>query len=162
MAQAAQVIAMLACALGQFVQSERLAAAGSAIIPGMLLEEVLGKVQEHSTAGGNAQTLFALSDLTVGGSIDTAYAVGTTVRYGAAHSGQEVFALVAASATAIADGAPLQSAGNGTLAVWVGQAVNEGGAATLAIETNNIVAYAMEAIDNSGGATSVRIKARAA
>jgi hypothetical protein len=162
MSQVAKVIALLAGFIGQLIQSERASAAGTAILPGMLVEEAAGKVQEHSTAGGNAQKLFALPNISTGGTIDTVYPVGDSVSYGCAHSGQEVNALLAVGAAAVADGAPLQSAGDGTLAVWVAQAVNEAGSATFNIETNDIVAYAMVAVDNSGGATRVRIKVRVA
>lgn len=163
MAQAAQVIQLLTDTAGSFIQSEALSAAASAIVPGMLIEELAaGTVQEHSAAGGNAQKLFALSDLSNAGTIDTAYPVGANVRYGCAHSGQEVYGWVADGATAITKGAPLQSAGDGTLELWVAQAVDEGGAATLDIAVNSIVAYALEAVDNSAGDALVRIKARVA
>lgn len=156
MSQAAQVIQLLTDMNGSFIHNERLAAAASAILPGHLVEEVLGKVQEHSTAAANAQKLFALSSLTNGGTIDDVYTVGETVRYGAAHSGQEVFVLVAAGAPAIADGDALESAGNGTLRKVVTDA------ATDDTQRDSIVVYAIEAVDNSGGGTAVRIKARVA
>jgi len=153
---ARQVIAVIVGALGAMIESARVSAASTAIVPGMLVEENAGKVREHSTAGGNAQKLFALENLPVGGTIDTAYAAGASVRYGAAHSGQLVNALVAASATAIADGVALMSAGDGTLELYVAQA------ADVIVQSNRIVAYAVEAVNNSGGATSVRILARVA
>ena len=157
MAQLAQVIQLLTDALGSFIQSEAKAAAGSAIVPGMLVEELAaGTVQEHSTAAGNAQKLFALPDLSNAGTIDTVYPVGSTVRYGCAHSGQEAYALLAASATAVVKGAPLQSAGDGTLRVLATDA------ATSQSERNGIVAYALEAVDNSAGGSLARIKVRVA
>lgn len=157
MAQLAQIIQMLTDALGSFIHSERLSAAGSAIVPGMLIEELAaGTVQEHSTAAANAQRLFALSDLPVAGTIDDAYAVGTTVRYGAAHSGQEVYSLVAAAASAIVIGDALESAGDGTLRLATADA------ATDTTQRDSIVGYAIEAIDNSGGGTTARVKVRVA
>lgn len=156
MSQAAQVIQLLTDVNGSFIHNERLAAAASAILPGHLVEEVLGKVQEHSTAAANAQKLFALANIANGGTIDDVYIVGESVRYGAAHAGQEVFALVAASATAITDGIALESAGDGTLRIQTTDS------ATDDTQRNSVVAYAMEAVDNSGGGSAVRIKARVA
>ena len=156
MSEAAQVIELLTNMSGSFINNERLAASGSAIIPGMLVEEVGGEVQEHSTAAANAQKLFALADTSNGGTIDDVYVVGATVRYGAAHSGQPAFALVAAAATAIIDGAALESAGNGTVRTATADA------ATDTTQRDSIVGYAMEAVDNSGGGASVRIEIRVA
>jgi len=156
MSDTPQVIELIAGAAGAFIHSERLAASGSAIVPGMLVEETGGEVQEHSTAADGGQKLFALPDLTNGGTIDTAYAVGGLVRYGAANAGQEAYALVAAAATAVTDGAPLESAGDGTLRVVTSDA------ATDDTQRNAIIAYAIEAVDNSGGGTTARIKVRVA
>jgi hypothetical protein len=156
MSDTPEVIELLTDVSGSFVHNERLSASGSAIIPGMLVEESGGEVQEHSTAAANAQKLFALTNLPIGGTIDEAYAVATTVRYGAAHSGQEVYALVAASATAIIDGAPLESAGDGTVRTLTARA------ATTQAQSDSVVAYAMEAVDNSGGGAVARIKVRVA
>lgn len=141
-----QVISLNAGSAGQPISNERLANAAG-ILPGHLVIEALGKVGVNVTADALAQKLFAQSNLATAGDIDTAYADGETVIYGAYHAGQEINAIVAAGAAAIADGAPLASSGDGTLKI--------GTAATA-------VAYATEAIDNSGGATSVRIQARVA
>ena len=157
MAQAAQVIELLTDPQGQFIHSEAITAAASAVVPGMLVEETTaGTLQEHSTAAGNAQKLFALANLTNAGTIDTAYAVGATARYGAAHSGQEANALLAAAATAVTRGAPLESAGDGTLRV------QGASAATSQLQRDSVVAYALEAVDNSGGGTTARIRVRVA
>jgi len=157
MPQAPQVIQLLTDTAGSFIHSEAASAAGSAIVPGMLIEELAaGTVQEHSTAAGNAQKLFALSDLSNAGDIDTAYAAGALVRYGAAHSGQEVYALLAANAAAIVKGDPLESDGDGTLRVQTTAA------ATADTERDSVVGYALEAVDNSAGGTTVRIKVRVA
>lgn len=156
MSDPAQVIELLTDVNGSFIHEERLAAAASAIIPGHLVEEVGGEVQEHSTAAANAQKLFALTNLPVGGTIDDVYVAATTVRYGAAHAGQKVFGLVAAAAPAIVDGDALESAGDGTLRKAVADA------ATDTAQRDAIVAYATEDVDNSGGGAAVRIKARAA
>ena len=157
MAQEAEVIELLADQAGQSVHNEALSAAASAVTPGDLVEElVAGTVQEHGTAAANAQKLFALTNLSNGSDIDAAYAVGETVRYGAFHSGQEVFARVAAAAPAIVIGDVLESAGDGTVRKGVADA------ATDTAQRDAVVGYALEAVDNSGGGTVVRIKIRVA
>lgn len=156
MSQDAEVIALLTDTAGRSVHNEALAAAASAIQPGMLVEEVLLTVQEHSTAAANAQKLFALADITNGGTIDDVYTVATTVRYGAFHSGQEVFALVAAAAAAIVVGDVLESAGDGTVRIATADA------ATDTSQRDATVGYAIEAVDNSGGGAVARIKIRVA
>lgn len=157
MSQAAQVIQLLTDALGTFIRSRAIAAAASAIVPGMLIEELAaGTVQEHSTAAANAQKLFALPDIATGGTIDDAYAVGALVEYGAAHAGQEVYALVAAAAAAIVIGDVLESAGDGTVRIATADA------ATDTAQRDAVVGYALEAVNNSGGGTTARIKVRVA
>ena len=149
MAQDAEVIQGLTDTAGSFIHNERLAAAvGSPLIAGSLCEEVGGEVRSSAVASVLAQKLFVLSYLTAAHAIDYAPSVGETVRYGAAHSGQVVFATVAAAAVAIVDGNPLDSAGDGTL--------------KKATDSTTAIAYAMEDLDNSGGAAIVRVKARVA
>lgn len=150
-----QVIALVGGEKGQPILNERLAGEAG-ILAGHLVEEAAGAVQLHSTAAGSAQKLFAMPNVAVAGDIDTAYANGETVIYGAFHSGQEVYALVAAGATAIPDGGKLESAGDGTLRVV------SASAATADTSRDSTVAYAKEAVDNSGGGAAVRIKVRIA
>lgn len=157
MADTAEVIELLTNPQGMTIHEEMLADTGSTIFPGDLIEEANAtEVAEHSSAGENAQKLFALANICTGKTIDDVYAVGETVRYGAAHSGQKMFARVAAAAPAIAFGVPLVSAGNGTLIALVAAA------ATSTVQRDSIVGYALEAVDNSGGGTDVRIKIRVA
>lgn len=150
-----QVISLVGGASGAPLLNERLAAAAG-ILPGHLVAESSGTVAVHGTAAANAQRLFAQTDCAISGDIDTAYGNGATVSYGAYHTGQEVNALVAAGATAITDGAALESAGDGTLRIATADA------ATDTAQRDAIVGYAMEAVDNSGGGTVVRIKMRVA
>lgn len=150
-----QVITLVGGAAGAPISNERLSAAAG-ILPGHLVEEALGLVKVHATAAVNAQPLFAQPDLAIAGDIDTAYASGATVCYGAYHTGQEVNALVAIAATAIIDGAALESAGDGTVRTATADA------ATDTVQRDAIVGYAIEAVDNSGGGTVVRIKMRVA
>ncbi len=157
MAQEKQVIEILTDEKGSFIHEEALSAAASAIVPGMLIEELAaGTVQEHTTAAANAQRLFALANLANGETIDDAYGVGETVRYGAAHTGQKVFTLVAAAAAAIVIGNALESAGDGTVRIAAADA------ATDTAQRDAIVGYAVEAVDNSGGGTTARIAMRVA
>lgn len=150
-----QVISLVGGEKGAPILNERVSGEAG-ILAGHLVEESAGTVVKHSAAAGTAQKIFALPNMAIGGDIDTAYANGETVIYGAYHSGQEVNVLVAAGATAIADGDPLESAGDGTL-----RKVSTS-AATADTSRNSTVAYAMVAVDNSGGATAVRISARVA
>jgi len=154
MADPAQVIQGLGGINGEPVNNEALAAAATVIKPGHLVEEVLATVQEHSTAAANAQKLVALTDTPVGGTIDDVYVVGATVRYGAFHAGQIGFLRLAASATAVIVGTPLQSAGDGTVRIQTTDT------ATDDTQRNSLVAYAVEAVDNSGGGTEVFLKVR--
>lgn len=156
MSQAAQVISLRTSISGTPILSERLAGAAG-ILPGHLVKETgLADVVVHATAAGNAQRLFAQSNIANGGTIDTAYADNETVSYGAYHQGQEVHALVAASAAAIVVDDALESAGDGTLRKAVADT------ATDTAQRDAIVAYAIENVDNSGGGTVVRIKTRIA
>lgn len=151
MAGVSQVIELTAGLAGQSIHAERKSATGTAIVAGMLVEETGGELKEHSTAAGSARAIFALPNLCVGGTIDTVYGAGEDVRYGAFSAGQKVNALVAASATAIANGDPLESAGDGTLRKVTTAA------ATASTSRGSIVAYAAVALDNSGGSEMARI-----
>jgi len=141
-----QVISLVGGEKGAPILSERLAGVAG-IVAGMLVAETAGTVVLNTSADALSQKLFAQTNLAVAGDIDLEYANGETVSYGAYHSGQEVNALVAAGAAAIADGAPVTSAGDGTLKIG-----------TVA----NAIGYAIEAVDNSGGGSAVRIQIRVA
>lgn len=128
-------------------------AASEAITPGHLIEfGGSNDLQKHSTAAGNARKAFAdLADM-VGKGIDDAYATGDQVKYVVAASGDEINALVAAGASAISKGDPLESAGDGTVRVQATEA------ATADTQRDSVVGYALEAVDNSGGGSAVRIE----
>lgn len=92
--------------------------AGGTIIPGQLVQLVSdGTVQTHGTAGGVAEKAFALEDELQGKGIDDAYAIGDRVQVWNTRPGDEVYALLNPSATAvnITIGDFLESAGNGNL-----------------------------------------------
>jgi hypothetical protein len=90
--------------------------AGEAITPGALVKGV-GTILNHATAAGNALPAFALERDEFGDDIDTAYAVGDTVKVGVFHSGQRVNAFIE-SGQNITAGALMESAGDGSLKVF--------------------------------------------
>ena len=141
-----QVISLVGGAMGAPILSERLAGVAG-IVAGMLVRESAGNVILNVTADALGPKLFAQVNLAVSGDIDKVYASGETVSYGAYHSGQEVNAIVAAGAASIADGAPVTCAGDGTVKIGTDA---------------NAIGYATEAVDNSGGGTSVRLSIRVA
>lgn len=97
---------------GQPQQSEEYAAS-VAITPGMLLEvESAGTIKPHSSADAAAAPVFALEREEMGKDIDTAYAIGDTVKSGHFHPGCRVNALVP-SGQNLAKGAYVQSNGDG-------------------------------------------------
>lgn len=114
------------------------------ITPGMLVERATGGVQAHSSAAGPANLHFANEFGMTGGTIDDAYEEDDDVIFTTYVPGSGIYALVAAGATAITEGVLLASAGDGTLAVAGNDEV--------------AVAQALEAVDNSGGATTARIR----
>jgi hypothetical protein len=121
------------------------AVAGGAITPGHLIAiNSAGLAVVHPTAGGNTAPAYAYENEIFGKDLIGAYAAGDKVLYGVFSSGDEVYALVAAAASAIAVGDKLESAGNGTLRK---------------LASGTAIATALEAVDNSAGGTAVRIVA---
>jgi hypothetical protein len=131
--------------------------ASGAITPGHLVEfGGANDLQVHSNAALNARKAFAVENDLIGNGITDAYALGDQVQYEVFYAGAEVYALVAAAATAITKGAALESAGDGTLRILTTDA------ATDDTQRDSVVAYALEAVDNSGGASAARIKVEVA
>lgn len=127
--------------------------AGGAITPGHLVaRNSSNRIVVHPTAADTAQKAFALENELAGKGIDTAYANNDQVFFEILPPGAEVNALVAAGASAIVVGDKLESAGNGTLRKVATDS------ATDDTERQSIVAIALEAVDNSGGGSAVRIK----
>lgn len=150
MAQAAQVIELLTDINGSSIHAEALTAAGSTVVPGDLVEvTAAGEIQEHSTADGIQQKLFALTNLATAGTIDDAYTAGVTARYGAFSPGQEVFATLAASQTATPATA-LVSNGDGTLKVDA--AID---ATTI---TGAVVGYPTESVTTTGATARIKVR----
>lgn len=170
---------------GEF--SYRTGIANAAITPGMLIEQMsTGKFRKHATAGGvKPSPLFAREEEYVGGGIDTDYAADDSLPYVVASAGAQVYGIVAASASAIVIGDLLESDGAGgvrkaasnyltdssggtanTTVQAVGGSFSQSEIANdmadLAAAINRLnpgaFARAVEAVDNSGGGSAVRIK----
>lgn len=140
--------------------------ADSAITPGHLVALATdGKFDVHGTAKGRCQAAFAIerelenynNGAPVAGTpIDRAYAQNDLLLYAVCAPGCEVYALLAAGATAVTKGAALESAGDGTLRVKTAASQLTSGNYTFTTE-GHVVAFAMEAVDNSGGGSPARI-----
>ena len=135
------------------IPQERLSS--EAITPGHLVEINNNLLRKHATAQGNAAAWFARESLTPDRSsaanpIDVAYASGETVRWIQARPGDLIYACAPASAPAIVAGDDLVSNGDGTVKKSV----------TGSITTNVacIIGRAAEAVNNSGGSTTARIR----
>ncbi len=133
---------------GGFIRKEAEASAG--ITPGHLVQFGGGNdLQVHGSAGGVGRKAFALENDLIGDAIGDAYVSGDSVQYGVFESGAEINAWLNYGENA-SKGDGLVSAGDGSLAV-----VGSG-------EDASIVAYAMEAVNNTSGGVDVRIKVEAA
>ena len=136
--------------LSRYILDEEIGSA--TITPGDLIEFVpsggdQGQLRVHATAAGTvAQSMWAIENELIGDDIDHAYLDGETVKFVYPHSGAEIYAWIEATANVVR-GAALESNGAGKLQ---------------AATTGAVVAYANEAVDNSGGGSPVRIKVRAA
>lgn len=131
---------------GDPLSLEGAAAAGSAIKPGMLVEQIsAGTYRAHASAGGNAAKIFAREADYVGGSIDDVYDVGENVVMWHCKPGDQIYAWLKAGQD-VAIGTFLESAGDGSL--------RDVGTAGV------IVAKVVAAVDNDPGSAgaAVRIK----
>lgn len=125
---------------GDFVQKE--GEASAAITPGhLIMFGGANDLQVHGTSGGYGRKAFAFENDLIGRAISDAYALGETVKYGVFSPGAEVYALLD-GAENVAKGAALVSAGDGSL--------REIGTEP---EQDSIIAYAMEAVNNSTEST---------
>jgi hypothetical protein len=129
--------------------------ASEAIVPGHLVEINNNLLRKHATAQGNAAPWFARESLTPDRStaanpIDVPYATGETVRWIQARQGDLVYALVAAAAPAIVAGDDLVSNGDGT--------VKKSVVGSITTNVACIIAKAAEAVNNSAGTSTARIR----
>lgn len=123
--------------------------ANAAITPGHLCELMsTGKARVHATAGGSAQTMFALEDDNLGGEIGTAYTSANVARFGIFRPGDEVFGILADGQTAVI-GSFLESAGDGTLNVY---SEDSGVVSGAELADHSIIGVALEAVDMSDSA----------
>lgn len=164
------------------------APAAAAIKPGYLVfRNSSNKFAKHATAGGFCPPFFALEKAFLGyednPTIDTQYAADDQVAAAVCRAGDEVYALLAAAAPAVAIGDLLESAGDGTLRKVVnlthavgtadGTVADVGGAFNQGTLNDNFkelttylangagktaIARALEAVDNSGGGTEARLR----
>lgn len=119
------------------------------ITPGHLVEFTsAGKVQVHSSAGGNAAKMVALEDELQGKTISDAYVAADKVQVWHLLPGEEFYGLLK-NGESVAVGDLLESAGDGTLQKYVADAVASS-AATATIYPLQIVGMALEAVDMSG------------
>ena len=134
--------------LGDGVRKE--AAASGAIFPGSLvMKSSATQFTVHATAGGSAQTMFAVEDDLQGKNIDTVYATTNRMLACIFRPGDEVLALLAEGET-IAIGDFLESSGDGYLRKHDATNLYESaGAPTNAavLYTNGLVGVALEALD---------------
>ena len=138
---------------GDFIRKE--AVAGGAITPGMLVQGFPGSTVVHGTAAGNARKAFALENDLVGKGVTDAYASGETVQVGVFASGAEVYAILNTGQNVTAIGTALVSAGNGRLQAFV--PINTD-ASNVPIPTDNIVAYALEAVNATSAAARIKVE----
>lgn len=103
-----------------------------------------GSLAFPAAAGGVAQGIVLENELE-GETITDVYVTNDNVLYGVFPKGGEVLARVAAGAAAIAAGAPLAVATDGTVI-------------TATVGTHHVVGTALAAVDNSGGGTEVFIQ----
>jgi len=125
--------------------------AGGTIYPGMLVLWSSGTlIANNASPDVDAPVIFAVESMMHNQGIDDAYASGATVYTCAPQGGARVYAWLETGAN-VAKGAALESNGAGALQ---------------ALTTGRIVAYADEAVNNSGGGTgpagSARIRIRKA
>ena len=122
----------------------REATAGGAITPGHLIQyNTSGQFIVAATALLAHPRIFAAENELLGSEVSVAYASGDRVLAWHAGPGDEIWALVAATATAITVGAHLEAAADGTLRLRT---------------TGATIGVALQAVDNSAGGTPARIK----
>jgi len=133
--------------------------AGGTITPGDLVDfDGSGDVIRHASAGGNASPRFAVEQDFIGAERTVDYTVGQLTQHETLSQGQQIGANVAASAPAIVKGDYLESAGDGTLRAALPQ-FGGGSPVDEVVITRNLIAQALEDVDNSGGGAVVRIVA---
>lgn len=122
--------------------------AGGAITPGhLIMLTSAGDYTVDGTAGATDELTVAIEDSLRGKTIDDAYADDDLIRFVILRPGDVFLALLPASATAVVIGDNLIRNGDGCLKKTTGS-------------PTQVVAVALEAVDNSAGGTVARIKCR--
>lgn len=131
---------------------------GGTLTPGMLVAlNSAGKWVAHPTEGGDGLRAFVVEADYNGKGIDDNFAANDWAQVWLVPAGAEVNTLVAAGAGAIAVGDWLESAGDGTVQKATAASQLTTGTYTYT-PAGNVIGQALQAVDNSGGASSVRIQ----
>lgn len=129
---------------GNYIPMER--KANAALSPGHLLNiNSSNKFIKQAVAAKKPITMFALEKDYDAKEITVAYASDDTVKAGIFGAGHEVYARLAAAATAVVIGTHLESAGDGTLRV-------------VTADSSTAIAIALEAVDNSAGGSEAFVR----
>lgn len=120
-------------------------AASESITPGMLVERINSsgtpQFRKHATAGGRANA-YATDQSMLNKGVDDVYAAGDLMEVTVGDHGTTIWALIA-SGQNLANGAALESAGNGTLR---------------ALASGVQIAHAVESKNNSAGPANARCR----
>lgn len=137
---------------GQALRKEALA--GGTITPGHLVQRTSSNTfVVHPNAASNAVPLFATEDDLQGKDIGDDYSSGEQVQANFFAQGEEVYAWLDGESVAVVIGDPLESAGDGTLVKHTPPDLEVSGAAP-DLQLNQIVGYALEAVDLSDSGTA--------
>ena len=138
---------------------EEYVATAAAITPGMLLEKFYSgttlQVRAHSTAGGNAEKIFALEDELQGNGITDNYAVSVPIQCWFPGRGDQVYAILADD-NVVVIGDFLESDGNGRLQLHTSdvESFESAEAGSITVLPEQIVAVAIEALDLTGDSSA--------
>jgi len=123
--------------------------AGGTITPGhFVVRNSSDQVIVNATDAGIVMPAVAIEKSWAGMGIDTDYVSGEVVTYNTPDSGDEINALLAAGAAAIAQGDPVCLSNDGTVRKF-SSGVDSDAA---------LIGFALEAVDNSGGGSTARLK----
>lgn len=109
---------------GDPIQKEGTVLTANTLMPGHLIDidPTTGDLIPHGGAGLNAVPRFCVERSDVGDDADTAIPAGERANFVTARQGDEIYAKLAAAATAVTRGAFLESDGDGTLRILTASA----------------------------------------
>ncbi len=137
---------------GDPLQKEAPVQAAQTVIPGQLVERIGINVQPHSTANGSAEPLFARERDLFGKDKDEVIPAGDQCMFVAGRQGDEIQAFLLDGENVV-EGDELVSAGTGAL--------QSAPAPVAGTPSDRVVAYAIEAVNNTSGG-DVRIEVEVA